>query len=88
MVVKDKKDKEIIKIKAIPIYRNKTMKECNDNSKTFEYIINLDSVPIDMYNHVKNQAMRDIYYRIRNEFSNSSFVIILSNDKVIDMLVM
>lgn len=88
MVVKDKKDKEIIKIKAIPIYRNKTMKECNDNSKTFEYIINLENIPIDMYNHTRKQAINSIYYKIRNEFSNSSFVIILSNDKVIDMLVM
>ena len=89
MVVKenDKNNIQKYKLEAIPLYKNKTMKECYNKIKIFEYALNLDNVPIDMYNHVKNQAISKLYYEIRKEFSDSSFVIILSENKVFDIIV-
>lgn len=90
MVVKENNDKmnlQKYKLEAIPLYKNKTMKECCNKIKTFEYVLNLNNVPIDMYNHVRNQAINKIYYEIRKEFSDSSFVIVLSENKVFDIIV-
>lgn len=89
MVVKenDKNNIQKYKLEAIPLYKNKTMKECCNKIKTFEYTSNLDNVPIDMYNHVKLQAFGKLYYEIRKIFSDSSFVIILLENKVFDIIV-
>ena len=89
MVVKenDKNNIQKYKLEAIPLYKNKTMQECCNKIKTFEYALNLDNVPIDMYNHVKLQAIGKLYYEIRKTFSDSSFVIILLENKVFDIIV-
>lgn len=89
MVVKenDKNNIQKYKLEAIPLYKNKTMEECCNKIKTFEYALNLDNVPIDMYNHVKLQAFGKLYYEIRKIFSDSSFVIILLENKVFDIIV-
>lgn len=90
MVVKENNDKMNIqkyKLEAIPLYKNKTMKECCNKIKTFEYVLNLDNIPIDMIIHIRNQAINKIYYEIRKEFSDNSFVIILLENKVFDIIV-
>lgn len=89
MVVKenDKNNIQKYKLEAIPLYKNKTMKECCNKIKTFEYALNLDNVPIDMYNLEKHHAIGKLYYEIRKIFSDSSFVIILLENKVFDIIV-
>lgn len=89
MVVKenDKNNIQKYKLEAIPLYKNKTMKECCNKIKTFEYALNLDNVPINMYNLEKHHVIGKLYYEIRKIFSDSSFVIILLENKVFDIIV-